>query len=190
MPDTTTRERMISTAMTLFRREGYTATSWRRLVEEAGTPWGSAYHHFPGGKEQLGVAAVELGTEIVAKTVRRGFERTETAEDAIRWWYRKAGQALAADEYRGGCPLATVSLEMANVSPALTEACRKAFDTWHTLLAGLLAERGYDAERAKDLAFAAVELLEGALLLCRVRRSVAPLDRAAAHFATLALAAA
>ena len=91
---------MITTAMELFRREGYPATSWRRLIEAAGTPWGSAYHHFPGGKEELGVAAIELGSRVVTKTVERAFEKHERTEDAIRWWFGKAAQALAADDYR------------------------------------------------------------------------------------------
>jgi TetR/AcrR family transcriptional repressor of lmrAB and yxaGH operons len=191
VPDTTTattRERMISTAMTLFRRDGYAATSWRHLVEEAGTPWGSAYHHFPGGKEELAVAAVELGSAVVAKTVRRAFERTETAEDAVRWWFGKAGQALAADDYRGGCPVATITLELANNSPALTEACLAAFTRWHELLTTLLTERGFDSARADDLAIAVVNNLEGALLLCRVRRSLEPLEHAANHVALVARA--
>ncbi|MFJ8911767.1 TetR/AcrR family transcriptional regulator [Amycolatopsis sp. NPDC102389] len=182
MSDTTTRERMISTAMTLFRREGYQATSWRRLVEQAGTPWGSAYHHFPGGKEQLAVAAIELGTAVVAKTVRRAFERNETVEDAVAWWYRKAGEALAADDYRGGCPLATITLEMAHASPAITKACQDAFAAWHTLLVELLSDIG-EVEDPEDVATAIMNNLEGALLVSRVRRSPEPLERAARHVA-------
>jgi TetR/AcrR family transcriptional repressor of lmrAB and yxaGH operons len=187
--DATTRERMISTAMTLFRREGYQATSWRRLVEEAGTPWGSAYHHFPGGKEQLAVAAIELGTAVVTKTVRRAFERNETIEDAVSWWYRKAGEALAADDYRGGCPLATITLEMAHASPAITKACEDAFAAWHALLVDLLGGHGADGDKAEDLATAIVTNLEGALLVSRVRRSPDPLERAARHVALVARAA-
>lgn len=183
--DTTTRERMISTAMTLFRREGYQATSWRRLVEQAGTPWGSAYHHFPGGKEQLAVAAIELGTAVVAKTVRRAFERTETVEDAVAWWYRKAGEALAADDYRGGCPLATITLEMAHASPAITKACQDAFAAWHALLVELLS----DVKDPEDVATAIMNNLEGALLVSRVHRSSDPLDRAARHVALVIRAA-
>ncbi len=185
--DATTRERMISTAMTLFRREGYQATSWRRLVEQAGTPWGSAYHHFPGGKEQLAVAAIELGTTVVAKTVRRAFERNDTVEDAVSWWYRKAGEALAADDYRGGCPLATITLEMAHASPAITKACQDAFAAWHVLLVELLGGHGVDD--AEDIAVAIMNNLEGALLVSRVRRSPDPLDRAARHVALVVRAA-
>lgn len=189
MSDATTRERMISTAMTLFRREGYQATSWRRLVEQAGTPWGSAYHHFPGGKEQLAVAAIELGTTVVAKTVRRAFERNDTVEDAVSWWYRKAGEALAADDYRGGCPLATITLEMAHASPVITKACQDAFAAWHVLLRELLTAHGLGDDKAEDVAVAIMTNLEGALLVSRVRRSPDPLDRAARHVALVVRAA-
>lgn len=174
--------------MTLFRREGYTATSWRRLVDEAGTPWGSAYHHFPGGKEELAVAAIGLATEVTISTIRHAFEHRDSAEDAVRWWYRKAGQALASDDYRSGCPLATVALEVANGSPVLTEACRAAFARWHTVLAELLSGQGHDD--ADGLAMAIVNNLEGALLISRVRRSVEPLAMAADHVAILLKASA
>lgn len=181
MPDPTTRERMVTTAMQLFRREGYPATSWRRLVEAAGTPWGSAYHHFPGGKEELGVAAIEFGTETVLKTVTRAFEEHERTEDAIRWWFGKAAQSLAADDYRGGCPLATITLEMAHASEKLTAAARQAFAAWHELLVSKLQAHP-DPE---DLAIAIMNNLEGALLLSRIRRSPDPLDRAAEHIVAI-----
>jgi TetR/AcrR family transcriptional repressor of lmrAB and yxaGH operons len=183
--ESTTRERMLGTAVRLFRREGYNATSWRRLVDEAGTPWGSAYHHFPGGKEELGVAAVELGSELVLATVRRAFERHETAADAIAWWYRKAGEALAGDGYRDGCPIATLALEMANSSPRLTAACLAAFERWNGVLTGLLQDRGYSAAQAGDLSVAIMNNLQGALILSRVQRSTTPLTQAATHVTTL-----
>ena len=179
-----TREKMVATAMRLICRDGYTATSWRRLVEEAGTPWGSAYHHFPGGKEQLAVAAVELGVERTSETVRQAFADHERTEDVIRALFRHAGKVLAGSDFRTGSPLATITLETAHVSPALTEACRRGFQAWHQLLVGLLAERGHpDPPR---LAVAIVTNMEGALILCRISRSLDALDWAADHVALLA----
>ncbi|SFB64019.1 transcriptional regulator, TetR family [Amycolatopsis marina] len=176
---------MITTALRLFRTEGYPATSWRRLVEEAGTPWGSAYHHFPGGKEELGVAAVDLGSAVVRRTVRRAFERSDTPAEAVRWWFDKAGQVLVRDEFRSGCPLATITLEMSGRSPVLTEACERAFADWHALLTTLLAEHGYQEETSSALAVAIINNIEGALLMSRVRRSTRPLDLAVEHVRVL-----
>ena len=175
----TTREQMVRTATALFQRVGYRATSWRRLVSEGGTPWGSAYHHFPGGKEELGVAAIELGADVVRRTIERAFERHEHPADAIRWWFGKAATMLRDSDFEAGCPVGTIVLEMVPESPALTAACRTAFSGWTGQLATLLRERGYDAERARTIATATMTVLEGGLMLSRVYASTEPLDRAA-----------
>jgi TetR/AcrR family transcriptional repressor of lmrAB and yxaGH operons len=175
---------MISTAVTLFRREGYTATSWRHLVEQAGTPWGSAYHHFPGGKEQLAVAAIELATVTTSATITRAFERNDTIAEAVAWWFTKAAQALANGDYRAGCPLATIALETVNDSEVLTQACKTAFTTWQNELENHLREHDHPAP--EDLAAAIMHNMEGALLMARVHNSPEPLTRAAGHIAILA----
>src|SRR5437667_4333121 len=49
-----TRERIVAKSAALFRRQGYTGTGVKQIVAEASAPFGSLYHFFPGGKEQLG----------------------------------------------------------------------------------------------------------------------------------------
>ena len=48
-----TRERIITTTTELFRRQGYAATGVKQIVAGAEAAFGSVYHFFPGGKEQL-----------------------------------------------------------------------------------------------------------------------------------------
>ena len=55
-----TRERMVFSAMQLFRRHGYNGTGFREVVAHSRTPRGSIYHHFPEGKAELGVDALDL----------------------------------------------------------------------------------------------------------------------------------
>lgn len=49
-----TRERILQTGAELFRRQGFAGTGVKQIVAEASAPFGSIYHFFPGGKEQLG----------------------------------------------------------------------------------------------------------------------------------------
>ena len=42
----------------LFRRQGYTATGIKQILAAANAPFGSLYHFFPGGKEQLGAETI------------------------------------------------------------------------------------------------------------------------------------
>src|SRR5689334_13005597 len=118
---------MIETAVQLFRRGGFHATSWRALVEAAGTPWGSAHHHFPGGKEQLGVAAIDMAAEVVSMQIQQGFAQFNAPQDGVRAFFRNEAKTLEASAYRDGCPIATIALETAPESAALTDACKRAF---------------------------------------------------------------
>ena len=59
-----TRNRMVLAAAGLFRDQGYDGTGFRDVAEAAGTTPGVIYHHFPGGKTELGVA-VTLAVGVV-----------------------------------------------------------------------------------------------------------------------------
>jgi TetR/AcrR family transcriptional regulator, lmrAB and yxaGH operons repressor len=44
------RQPIINTAVTLFRRQGYSRTGLNEIVDVSGAPKGSLYHYFPLGK--------------------------------------------------------------------------------------------------------------------------------------------
>jgi TetR/AcrR family transcriptional repressor of lmrAB and yxaGH operons len=178
-----TRQQMIATAVRMFQREGYTGTSWRGLVNEAGTPWGSVQHHFPGGKEELAVSAIQVAGNLVSRTMAKAFRDHESAADAVSWWFGKAAEILETSGYRSGCPLATVALEKSHDSPALTAAIEQAFRSWLAELAESLQQRGAPADLAGELALQVLIGLEGALVLARVLGSTAPISASAAALA-------
>jgi TetR/AcrR family transcriptional repressor of lmrAB and yxaGH operons len=180
-----TREKMIQTALQLFRRRGYNATSWRGLVDAAGTPWGSAHHHFPGGKEQLGLAALQLGAAGVARQIEALFDAHPAIPDAVRAWCEASAADLARSGFRDGCPIATVALETSPDSAALSKAARAAIDGWRAVIADRLAAAGVRRKRAAELATLVVAGVEGALLVARVSRSTAPLLLAGEHLRAL-----
>ena len=53
------RNRMIAGAARLLARRGLQATSFSTVLAATGAPRGSIYHHFPGGKDELVVAALD-----------------------------------------------------------------------------------------------------------------------------------
>ncbi|WP_042907161.1 TetR/AcrR family transcriptional regulator, partial [Mycobacterium avium] len=55
---TATRERFLTAATGLFRRQGYSGTGLKQIVAESRAPLGSLYHFFPGGKQDLAVQAI------------------------------------------------------------------------------------------------------------------------------------
>ena len=84
----TTKERIISSSAELFRRQGYTGTGVKEIVAAANAPFGSIYHFFPGGKEQLGAEAIrtsgELYIQLFAAIAAQAPERRERGARFLR----------------------------------------------------------------------------------------------------------
>ena len=66
-----TRERIVTSSAELFRRQGYTGTGMKQIVAEAQAPFGSIYHFFPGGKEELGAEVIRWSGEMYGCCSRR-----------------------------------------------------------------------------------------------------------------------
>jgi TetR/AcrR family transcriptional repressor of lmrAB and yxaGH operons len=176
-----TRQQMIVTAARLFQRDGYHATSWRGLVEEAGTPWGSIHHHFPGGKTELALAAIDAGSAGVIALIDRCFAETAGATEAVGRWFEVSARLLVDSGYESGCPVATVALETLTGPDPVKDAARAAFGAWEALVAAHFRRAGVSRTPAADAAVTVLGLLEGATLLARVQGSERPMRVATRH---------
>ena len=171
---TDTRQRMVRTAARLLRRRGYAATGWRQVVADSATPWGSQAHHFPGGKEQLASEAIGLAGRRYEELLRFALSDRHPA-DAVAGWVEVAASDLEQSGWADGCPIATVALETAHISPALADVCAGAFDRWRTAIAESIVGRGVAGYEATRLATWVLASIEGGLLLARAERNSEPL---------------
>lgn len=177
MPRTSdARDRMILSAALMLRERGVAGTSIVRVLEDSGAPRGSVTHHFPGGKREMLLEAIALAgataTAIMRTAVERGGSPPEILA-AVVGFYRRALRDTAC---AAGCPVGAVASE-AHDDEALAAAARDVFAAWRSLLAGALEADGHPVDEAVELADLCIAAVEGALLLARVERSTAPLDR-------------
>jgi TetR/AcrR family transcriptional regulator, lmrAB and yxaGH operons repressor len=171
MPRTTTaRTDAIATAVRLFHHQGYHGTGLAQLLAESGAPKGSFYFHFPGGKEQLAVEAVEASSATVEALINSASERAHDAPDVVRRAGRAIARWLEESNFEEGCAVATLTAEAAGTSPALRTACENAYSRWRGLFAEALRKRGVSGARARELATLIVAALEGATLIARAER--------------------
>ena len=171
---TDTRPRMIRAAARLMRRQGYAATGWRQVVADSATPWGSQFHHFPGGKEQLAAEAIALAGHRYEQLLRAALHASHPA-DAVASWVELAAAELEASSWADGCPVATVTLETAHTSAVLAGACQAALGSWHAAITEALTAPGIADADAVRLASLVLAGIEGGLLLARAYRSPEPL---------------
>jgi len=162
------RDRMIVSTALLIRERGARATSLDVVLAHSGAPRGSIYHHFPGGREQL----LREATDYAGAYVGRRLERTGADPlAAIDGLYEEYCANLRASDFRAGCPVVAVAVE----GPDLRDEVVGAFERWRAALARGLAAAGIAAGRADELALLTIASFEGALILARAYRDLAPL---------------
>jgi AcrR family transcriptional regulator len=63
-----TREQVLKAAASLFKRQGYAATTLRQIADDAGIQAGSVYYHFES-KDRILAEILDLGIDLVHQTV-------------------------------------------------------------------------------------------------------------------------
>jgi len=184
-----TRERLVESTAELLRRQGYNATGVKQILAQAGAPFGSLYHFFPGGKAQLGAEAIRSSGRLYMSLVTDVAAAATDPVDAVRGIFAGAAQTLLETDFADACPIATVALEVASSDEVLRQATADAFEEWIDTATAYFVAGGAEPQAARRLALSVLSLLEGAFVFCRSMRTVEPL-RAAGECAAAAAEAA
>lgn len=181
LPDT--RERILRAALRLFRKHGYHGVGINDILAEAEAPKGSMYHHFPGGKEAIGVEVVALMTQSIV-----GLIDAQPSDRAPAQVVQKVGMQLADTLARTRhelCALFAGFVAERSASPLLAEAVKGGYAQITLAVERRLADNGFAKARARDTASLVVMLLEGGSLLAAAQSDMAPFKLAVKHAAAL-----
>ncbi|QSZ50813.1 TetR family transcriptional regulator [Arthrobacter sp. D5-1] len=163
----------------LIQTSGYSGTGLNAVIEHAAAPKGSIYFHFPDGKEGLGIAAVELAAKQFETLIAEAATSAGSAAEAARAAIEALATIVSESNFRLGCPVSVVTLEMGAESERLRQACAAAFEAWIAPTSALLEASGVDAKEARSLATVVVSTIEGAVIVSRAMQSTQPLLSAA-----------
>jgi AcrR family transcriptional regulator len=184
-----TRERIVESSATLFRRQGYTATGVKQIVAEAEAPFSSLYHFFPSGKDQLAAEVIRSSGLFFQQLVESVFDAAPGVVEGVHDCFAGAGETLRQTSYADACPIATVALEVASTNEPLRLATAEVFEGWIRSGTERFAGAGLPQATARELAIAMIAALEGAFVLSRAMRTTEPLEVAGAHAAAAVKAA-
>jgi AcrR family transcriptional regulator len=183
-----TRDRIVAASLELMRRNGYAGTGVKAILLASDAPYGSLYHHFPGGKEELGAATIREGGIAYLALVQSFFPQGVDVFDAVDDFFEGAAAFVESTAFVDACPIATIAGEIASTSEPMRNAAADAFASWLAVLELRFTEAGIEPERARELAVEFFCSIEGAFLLSRTTRSAEPI-RIAGRAATRALRA-
>ena len=168
------RERLIAAMTDALQRRGLHGSGLTELLRAAKAPKGVLYHHFPGGKTELAVAAIEATVARLCSMLEARMAGLDPAVGLMAW-VDGAQKRLAESGYEQGCPLATIALETTQADVAIRAALGAGFARIRTHIAAGLARAGYQQGVAESLAALMVAAYEGGLLQARAAGTPEPM---------------
>ncbi len=188
-----TRERIVAAAAALTYERGVAGTSTEEVREAAGVSASQLYHYFDS-KQALIRAVIARQSDAVLAAQQPYLGQLDSL-DALRAWRDHIVARRRQRDRQGGCPLGTLSCELAGTWSEARADLLGSFGRWEgALRRGLWAMRDRGELRADadpdSLALALLAAVQGGLLLNRVRQDTAALEAALdatlAHIASLA----
>ena len=168
-----TRNAMLISAAEVMRERGAAGVTIDEVLARSGAPRGSVYYHFPGGRNQILLEALQYAGDAItgSSTMPPGkvacawsvsssnsgnsYWPTVISPRVARWSRRRSVRRMR--------------------SPQLTTVAGSIFGTWRDALTRAFVGDGFDEPDAASLAIMCIASLEGAVVLCRSARSVDPL---------------
>jgi TetR/AcrR family transcriptional repressor of nem operon len=177
----TTKQDLLELGLKLLLKHGYADLGVATLLEEAGVPKGSFYHHFES-KEDFGLQAIDLYMSGVHGALGVAFGDDERAPlDQIRHFFAMVSEGYKGDGYLG-CLLGGLGQELSGISPAFRKKVEECFNVIARAFEKALKvakargelRKGVDPRELADLL---VNCWEGAALRSRLRRNAGPLGQ-------------
>jgi len=180
-----TRDRILRAAKRLFQQRGYYAVGTAEILEASQAPKGSMYHHFPEGKEQIAIEAVNtIRADVLAMMQQLQAKELSTAA-AIRALAKGMAQWLKESQWREGTMLASTTVGSVPDLPKLHAAIKEAFDEWRQHIVKLLSNEGWTKKEATTMANTLLAGIEGAMILARIDQDERVVLKVADTLATL-----
>lgn len=179
-----TRERLLAVAMRLFWEKGYQSTSIADILRESGTNSGSLYHFFPTKQDLLVGVLEQYRDGIGPMLLMPAWEGVEDSVERVFALLASYRRLLLESDFRLGCPIGNVALEVAEPDPVVRDRLVENFEAWTKAVAACLSASdalpvGVDPHR---IARFALTTMEGGVMLARTYRDIAPFDEAVEQF--------
>lgn len=175
MKSTDARTRLITAMTDALQKRGLHGSGLTELLIAAQASKGVLYHHFPGGKTQLAVAAIDATAVRLCAMLDERMGANNDPAAALMAWINGAQKRLAASGYEQGCPLATIALETTADDVEIRAALGAAFALIRVRMADALVRAGYQAATVNALAALLLAAYEGGLLQARAAGTPEPM---------------
>jgi len=178
-PAPKTRERLIVAAIQLFQQRGYHGAGTTDILELARSPRGSMYHHFPGGKEDLGARCAEWLAGEVLSSIQTLRLKGLRPENIIAIYIDNMMTWLQTTNFCEGPLLAALTNGVENKTDnILARALAQAYKDIQSEFTQMLTVAGHSPRNAEEISRAVIMNIEGGTILARATRDTEVLEEA------------
>lgn len=182
------RQRIITTALDLFYRQGYLATGINQVIAEAGVSKNTFYYHFPS-KEDLCVAYLQERHLIWMGWLYEKIDEYTSPRDRLLSVFEFLDSWLSGCHFRG-CAFLNIASEVPDINHRLRQEVIEHKDELRKVLSSLLNDLKESAPEFSglDVAFLADALyllFEGLISACQNYGDAGLIAGARNHFVTL-----
>ena len=155
------RQRIVDAADSLFYRRGYNQTSFQDISDATGIPRGNFYYYFKTKDEILEAVVGSRVTDLSAMLTRCETETEDARERLIL--FSNMLEDNRDNVLQSGCPIGTLSSELAKDEPVLHEKSRLAFSLLRNWLKQQFSSLGL--ANADDLSMDLLARMQGATVM-------------------------
>jgi len=174
------RTLLIRAGVAAMTEYGFAAAGLERVLKAAGIPKGSFYYYFES-KEAFALAVIEAYAAYFAARLERLLGAASPSPlRRVHAFCADAAAGLVKYDYRRGCLVGNLGLEIASLTPPLRAALQAVLADWEARMAACLREAqacgeigpGIDAKAQATFFWTG---WEGAILRARLARELKPL---------------
>jgi TetR/AcrR family transcriptional regulator, transcriptional repressor for nem operon len=173
------REKILAAGAEIILRKGFNHTGIQELLNSARIPKGSFYFYFDS-KEDFGLELVDYYHRWISESIEAYVkDRGKTPLEQLRLMFEWGFKALAKNDFKGGCPIGNLSLEMADINEKFRIKLDRTIQDIRKRITDQLKRAREEGEIGEDHDVDALsEFLfsswEGTLMLMKVARSTSP----------------
>jgi TetR/AcrR family transcriptional repressor of nem operon len=176
------RRRLITEGFRLVHERGYGGTSVRDIVQAAAAPQGSFTNHFTS-KQQFGLEVLDLYYDTIQSVIDQTLRNEKLSPlKRLKAYFDIHIASIESFGSKRGCMFGNTSAEATDENEALRRRVVEMLDdvtasVEHCLKAAVKAGELPKGTKTRDLAGYITSSFQGAILMSKAYRSVAPIER-------------
>ena len=171
---------IIETAVELLQIQGYSSTGINEIIEKSGSPRGSLYHYFKGGKDEIVTEALLFYGNEISSMLWTLSENSHSLSEFIQSVFTVFMENLKTSDFTKACPVAATALESGKENVPIQTVLGNIYGSWNKIVCDKIISSNCSTtqERACQTADALISLLQGSIIAAKIKRDESPMKNA------------